>query len=615
MYKNPKQSTGKIQSGPVFKGIVMLFGLFAFIWLPTLEVDAALLLNSPPDCETNDPFPCGPTDAVTVFRWTPSEDPRVDSYRVIFSENTDFIGDNILELPIIAPQVALNLANNLANGNFFFSFTNYYWRVDALDEFGQVVESGQETFAFFYEQDASGFTVIAGLVKSDLNQAGLVGAQVAVSSDRHIDTKNPNNRIAQTVFNGEYIVIALTTDSNGDPIDFPIEITSTKEGFQTTVVDDLKESEKINGVITRDVLMKDDLPLSSSLQLDTPPDGSQPEPVTVFRWTRSNNPTVHSYRLIIADDPDLTNEKNIQLNLPKPGDSVIKAPQVAVRLGVDLSNFEGVPLFWRVIGIDQAGNPVEQSHQVFSFSFSTDERGFAVITGLVKSDLNQLGLVGARVAVLGKHAQTANDSVVTEFNGEYIVIALTTDIDDNFEAVPIDFPIKITSTKEGFQTTVVEQGDERVNGVITRDLVMIADFDGDGIRDAVENASSCLDVNDADTDDDGILDGNEDADHDGTVDASETDPCETDTDNDGLLDGTEIGLTAPQGFDTNLNVFVPDADPTTTTNPLDEDSDDDGRLDGEEDANQNGQVDAGETDPSFLSAGALPAILPLLLGD
>ena len=141
------------------------------------------------------------------------------------------------------------------------------------------------------------------------------------------------------------------------------------------------------------------------------------------------------------------------------------------------------------------------------------------------------------------------------------------------------------------------------------------DGDGDGISDAVEKASLCPKFDDADTDDDGILDGNEDADHDGTVDASETDPCETDTDNDGLLDGTEIGLTAPQGLDTNLNVFVPDADPTTTTNPLDEDSDDDGRLDGEEDANQNGQVDAGETDPSFLSAGALPAILPLLLGD
>lgn len=37
--------------------------------------------------------------------------------------------------------------------------------------------------------------------------------------------------------------------------------------------------------------------------------------------------------------------------------------------------------------------------------------------------------------------------------------------------------------------------------------------------------------------------------------------------------------------------------------------------DGEEDLNRNGRVDAGETDPSFLAAGALPAILSLLIGD
>ncbi len=99
------------------------------------------------------------------------------------------------------------------------------------------------------------------------------------------------------------------------------------------------------------------------------------------------------------------------------------------------------------------------------------------------------------------------------------------------------------------------------------------------------------------------------------MDAFETDPCKADTDNDGLLDGTEIGLTAAQSADTDSNIFVPDTDPTTTTDPLDDDSDDDGRLDGEEDANQNGKVDAGETDPNPLRAGALPAILPLLLGD
>jgi hypothetical protein len=242
-----------------------------------------------------------------------------------------------------------------------------------------------------------------------------------------------------------------------------------------------------------------------------------------------------------------------------------------------------------------------------------------VITGLVKSDLNQAALVGARVAVSSAlHAVTkniANRIVETEFNGVYIVIALTTDENK----VPIDFPIEITYSKEGFQTFVADdlKETEKVNGVITRDLVMesTADSDGDGIRDAVENAS-CLNTNDADTDDDGIADGDEDTNKNGVKNPGETDPCRLDTDNDGIQDGTELGLTLNDiGADTDTAIFQPDLDPSTKTNPLDDDSDNDGLSDGEEDLNHNGRLDAGETDPNPLRAGALPAILSLLLGD
>ena len=51
-----------------------------------------------------------------------------------------------------------------------------------------------------------------------------------------------------------------------------------------------------------------------------------------------------------------------------------------------------------------------------------------------------------------------------------------------------------------------------------------ADADNDGLTDDLEN-SGCTDVNDADTDDDGIEDGVEDANHNGTVDAGETNPA------------------------------------------------------------------------------------------
>lgn len=60
-----------------------------------------------------------------------------------------------------------------------------------------------------------------------------------------------------------------------------------------------------------------------------------------------------------------------------------------------------------------------------------------------------------------------------------------------------------------------------------------------------------------------------------------------------------IGCPSIEGTDTDL--FVPDADDTTTTNPLDADTDDDGLKDGSansEDMNDDGLVDAGETDPN-----------------
>ncbi|MEM7465922.1 MAG: hypothetical protein AAF387_03455 [Pseudomonadota bacterium] len=127
-----------------------------------------------------------------------------------------------------------------------------------------------------------------------------------------------------------------------------------------------------------------------------------------------------------------------------------------------------------------------------------------------------------------------------------------------------------------------------------------ADTDGDGLSDDIENAY-CTDAVDADTDDDGLDDGMEDADQDGFVDVGETDPCSADSDGDGIQDGTELGVTTG-GSDTNLSIFVPDADPNSTTLPLQADTDGDGFNDGEEDLNANGQVNEGESDPNNVNS-------------
>ena len=139
------------------------------------------------------------------------------------------------------------------------------------------------------------------------------------------------------------------------------------------------------------------------------------------------------------------------------------------------------------------------------------------------------------------------------------------------------------------------------------------DSDGDGLDTSLE---AVLGTNalDADSDDDGLADGQEDANHNGVVDSSETDPRNTDSDGDGVQDGTELGLTAGVAdadgngplLGTNLQDFVADADPTRTTSALDPDSDADGYADGNEDLNRNGRVDAGESDPS--DGSSVPAV-------
>jgi hypothetical protein len=125
------------------------------------------------------------------------------------------------------------------------------------------------------------------------------------------------------------------------------------------------------------------------------------------------------------------------------------------------------------------------------------------------------------------------------------------------------------------------------------------DADNDGVDNDTETDAG-TDPLDTDSDDDGVEDGEdgyEDSDDDGLIDA-----LDPDSDNDGILDGTELGVTEdtrPADTDTDAGNFVADADPESTTDPRDPDTDDGGVSDGEEDADHNGRVDDGETDPNI----------------
>ncbi len=130
------------------------------------------------------------------------------------------------------------------------------------------------------------------------------------------------------------------------------------------------------------------------------------------------------------------------------------------------------------------------------------------------------------------------------------------------------------------------------------DCMIAEDDDADGLCNLGEDIVGS-DPNDADTDDDGVLDGDErnperDFDGDGLVNA-----LDPDSDNDGLFDGTESGITTPDpDTDVSAGNFIPDADPGSRTNPLDRDTDNGGVTDGNEDPNHNGAIDAGEINPN-----------------
>ena len=153
------------------------------------------------------------------------------------------------------------------------------------------------------------------------------------------------------------------------------------------------------------------------------------------------------------------------------------------------------------------------------------------------------------------------------------------------------------------------EGPDNCPGVYNRDQ---RDTDGDGLGDAcdedddddgspdVEELANHSDPRDADTDDDGVIDGLEggarytpgaDVDWDGLPNV-----LDPDSDNDGLLDGTEAGVTQP-GPDTDRAVFVRDLDPHDTTDPYRADTDGGLVPDGAEDPDRDGLVGLGERDP------------------
>lgn len=140
------------------------------------------------------------------------------------------------------------------------------------------------------------------------------------------------------------------------------------------------------------------------------------------------------------------------------------------------------------------------------------------------------------------------------------------------------------------------QSDLEVYGIYHNDT--ITDTDNDGIIDYIEIEILNLNYLKQDSDDDSVLDGDEDFDNDGITNLQEitayyTKPNDDDTDNDGLKDGTELlNDLDPNDPDTDADGLT-DGDEIDVylTLPGDPDTDGDGEIDGDEIANGTDPLD------------------------
>jgi outer membrane protein OmpA-like peptidoglycan-associated protein len=125
---------------------------------------------------------------------------------------------------------------------------------------------------------------------------------------------------------------------------------------------------------------------------------------------------------------------------------------------------------------------------------------------------------------------------------------------------------------------------------------VVIDADEDGLTAPEEWLAGSVPT-DADTDDDGVLDGLEGtADTDGDGSSSVLD-CDSDAD--GVFDGTERGITTAHAHtNESAGCFVPDADSSESTDPERADTDDGGLTDGQEDRDGDGAIGELETDPN-----------------
>ncbi|MBT8445606.1 MAG: fibronectin type III domain-containing protein, partial [Gammaproteobacteria bacterium] len=306
-----------------------------------------------------------------------------------------------------------------------------------------------------------------------------------------------------------------------------------------------------------------------AFDLVEPLDGATVNTTVALSWQPSVDPggDLLTYTVTVCEDPALSVNCRVLEEI---------APTFTVVGGLDdLDTYH-----WQVEAIDAFGTSTA-STSARSFDTDNGNNVIGVVEGFVQSDVD--------LALLSNHAvQRTGGGVPTQF------VTAQTSQGGAYALLTLAGNATVQASAAGFETDSanVDIPAARFNPFtgqlsgtpVRRDFrLRTADADGDGLSDDDEINVHGTDPNDADSDDDGLSDGDE-------INLHGTDPNDADSDADGVDDGTELGVTTPVPdpddggplLGTDPGLFIPDADPGTSTDPNNPDSDGDALDDGRE---------------------------------
>jgi Leucine-rich repeat (LRR) protein len=358
---------------------------------------------------------------------------------------------------------------------------------------------------------------------------------------------------------------------------------SIEDAIDTFIADSLSERSNASEPIIADSELEE--VFEESLDLIEESYGEEALAIPVLASTsESLQEDIIEVQELVANADTLVTNQNTSANIDVLANDVI--PENSV-IGISSASAEnGV--------VDFTSNPIK-------YTPNSDFSGTDTITYTIKDESGKTASSTVSVTVNQVIAPIANeDSLSVDEGSSATIDVLANDTSSNGEALSVinasatngavdisAYPIRYTPNSDFHGSDTLSYTIRNESGGMASSSVAITvnpvvdspvvdpDSDLDGLTDLQEQALG-TNPNEADTDNDGLSDGEE-------VNTHSTSPTNSDSDSDGLSDYDEVLIGAnPNATDSDLDGLTDSEEAEIGTNLIDSDSDADGLLDGEE---------------------------------